>query len=97
MKVVLAREAAEQLEAQVAYLRDVHALQAAERFKSRVLSFLSNHLAHFPRTGRKLVDRELWEIWIPGTRLILWYRIDDDRIEIATVWHSAQDRSGGKT
>jgi plasmid stabilization system protein ParE len=92
MKVILSPEAAERLEAQIAYLRDVGAAAAAERLHARVLSFLMNHLARFPRTGRHLEDRDLWEMWIPRTRLVLWYRIEADRIEIATVWHTSQDR-----
>jgi plasmid stabilization system protein ParE len=92
MKVVLSPEAAERLEAQVAYLRNVGAAAAAERLHARVLSFLLNHLARYPRTGHRLGDRDLWEMWIPRTRLVLWYRIEADRIEIATVWHTSQDR-----
>jgi plasmid stabilization system protein ParE len=92
MKVILSPEAAERLEAQIAYLRDVGAAAAAERLNARVLSFLLNHLARFPRTGRRLKNRDLWEMWIPRTRLVLWYRIEADQIEIATVWHTAQDR-----
>jgi|RhiMethySRZTD1v2_1073278.scaffolds.fasta_scaffold1752198_3 plasmid stabilization system protein ParE len=92
MKVVLSPEAVERLEAQIAYLRDVGAGAAAERLRARVLSFLPNHLARFPRTGHRLEDRGLWEMWIPRTRLVLWYRIESDRIEIATVWHTSQDR-----
>jgi plasmid stabilization system protein ParE len=92
MKVVLSPEAVERLEAQIAYLRDAGAAAAAERLQARVLSFLLNHLARFPRTGRRLDDRGLWEMWIPRTRLVLWYRIDVDKIEIATVWHTSQDR-----
>jgi plasmid stabilization system protein ParE len=92
MKVILSPEAAERLEAQIAYLRDVGAAVAAERLHARVLSFLLNHLARFPRTGRRLEDRDLWEMWIPRTRLVLWYRIEGDQIEIATVWHTSQNR-----
>jgi len=92
MKVVLSPEATERLEAQIAYLRDMGATAAAERLYARVVSFLLNHLARFPRTGRHLEDRDLWEMWIPRTRLVLWYRIEADRIEIATVWHTSQDR-----
>jgi plasmid stabilization system protein ParE len=92
MNVILAPEAAERLEEQIAYLRDVGAEAAAERLRARVLSFLLNHLARFPRTGRRVKGRDLWEMWIPRTRLVLWYRIEADRIEIATVWHTSQDR-----
>jgi plasmid stabilization system protein ParE len=92
MKVALAPEAAERLEAQIAYLREVGAEAAAERLRARVLSFLLNHVARFPRSGRRLEGRGLWEMWIPRTRLVLWYRIEADRIEIATVWHTSQER-----
>jgi plasmid stabilization system protein ParE len=95
--VELSPEAVDRLEGQIAYLRDVDAVVAAERLRERVLDFLSNHLANFPRTGRYLGDRDLWEIWIPRTRLVLWYRVEDDRILIVTVWHTSQDRSTGRS
>jgi plasmid stabilization system protein ParE len=94
MKVVLSPEAAERLEAQVAFLRNAEAFDVAERV--RVVGFLSNHLAHFPRTGRPLKDRDLWEMWVPRTRLVLWYRIEQEQIVVATVWHASQDRSTTK-
>jgi plasmid stabilization system protein ParE len=89
MKVVLSPEAAERLEAQIAILRDAEALDAAERLRMRIMRFLSDHLAHFPRAGRRLGDPDLWEMWIP---LVLWYRIEGRRIVIQTVWHASQDR-----
>ena len=96
MKVVLSPEAVERLEAQVAFLRGAEAAAAAERLRTRVMDFLSNYLAHFPRTGRSLKDRDLWEIWIPRTRLVLWYRIEHESILILTVWHTSQNRSAAK-
>jgi plasmid stabilization system protein ParE len=96
MKVVLSPEAAERLEAQVGFLRDAEAFDAAERLRVRVMGFLSNHLARFPRTGRRLKTRDLWEMWIPRTRLVLWYRIEQELIVVATVWHASQDRSTTK-
>jgi len=96
MKVVLSPEAVDRLEAQVAFLRDVGAVAAAERLHARVMGFLENHLAHFPSTGRNLEDRDLWEIWIPRTRLVLWYRIEHERILIVTAWHTSQDRTAAK-
>ncbi|HEY5830104.1 MAG: type II toxin-antitoxin system RelE/ParE family toxin [Hyphomicrobiaceae bacterium] len=96
MKVVLSPEAADRLESQIAYLRDVGAGAAAERLRTRIMTFLSKHIAHFPRTGRWLDDRDLWEMWIPRTRIVLWYRIEREHIEIVTVWHTAQNRSAAK-
>ena len=92
MKVVVSPEAAERLETQIAFLRDAEAFDAAERLRVRVMSFLANHLARFPRTGRPLKDRNLWEMWVPRTRLVLWYRIEQEQIVVATVWHASQDR-----
>ena len=91
LPVILSREAAEQLDAQLRYLRSKGANQAANEFGRRVMQFLTRHLAEFPRSGRHLADRDLWETWIPRTRLILWYRIEPDHVAVATVWHSAQD------
>lgn len=96
MKVVLSPEAARRLEAQIAFLRDSGAVDTADRLRARVMDFLSNHLARFPRTGHQLENRDLWEIWIPRTRLVLWYRIEHERIVIATVWHTSQNRSAVK-
>jgi plasmid stabilization system protein ParE len=95
-EVVLTPEAVERLELQIAFLRDQGAQGAAERLRVRVTGFLSNHLARFPRTGRRLEGRELWEMWIPRTRLVVWYKIGHERIEIATVWHASQDRPVAK-
>jgi plasmid stabilization system protein ParE len=96
MIVVLAPEAVHRLEAQIVYLQEAGAVAAADRLRVRVMEFLSNHLANFPRTGRYLGDRQLWEVWIPGTRLVLWYRIENDRIFVVTVWHTSQDRAAAK-
>lgn len=96
MKVVLSPEAVERLEAQIAFLRDAEAFDAAEWLRLRITTFLSNHVAHYPRTGRRLGRDGLWELWVPGTRLVLWYRIEAERVVIATVWHTSQDRRRSK-
>jgi plasmid stabilization system protein ParE len=96
MNVVLSPEAVERLEAQIAYLRDVGAVAAAERLRTRVMQFLSRHLAKYPRTGRRLRERDLWEMWIPRTSLVVWYRIESERVLVVTVWHTSQDRSAAK-
>jgi plasmid stabilization system protein ParE len=93
MKVVLSAEASDRLEDQVRYIASSGAPAAADRLRLRVLDFLENHLALFPRTGKHIPGRELWETWIPGTRLVVWYRIDDGELLVVTVWHAAQDRS----
>jgi plasmid stabilization system protein ParE len=96
MKVELSAEAVERLEAQIAYLRDAQASQAADRLRKRVMDFLSNHLSTAPRTGRWLEERRPWETWIPRTRLVLWYRIEGKRILVVTVWHTSQDHASAR-
>lgn len=96
MKVVLSPEASNRLESQIAYLRDAGAEVAAEALRMRVMPFLSKHINRFPRIGRWLHDCNLWEMWIPGSRIVLWYRIESNHIEIVTAWHTAQNRSAAK-
>ena len=91
MKIVLSPEAVERLEDQVRYIA-TNAPRAAEHLRLRVLDFLENHLAYFPRTGHRLAREDLWEAWIPGTKLVVWYQVTDDRVVIVSVWHTAQDR-----
>ena len=93
LKVVVSVEAAEQLDHQLGYLAEAGALKAAEGLRLRVLHFLEQHLAFYPKTGRYLSQRDLWETWIPGTKLVIWYRLENDRLFVVSVWHTAQDRN----
>ncbi len=93
MKVEVSREAAEHLETQTSYLMNADAPEAAQRLRTRVMDFLANHLSVFPKTGRFLREADLWETWIPRTRLIVWYRIVDDQLVVVAFWHTSQDRT----
>jgi plasmid stabilization system protein ParE len=93
MKLTIAPEAMERFDAQISFLMDAESMAAAQRLRVRVFDFLFNHVAHFPRTGRLLRDGELWETWIPRTRLIVWYRIETDRVAVVNFWHTSQDRT----
>lgn len=93
MKVSFTAEAVRRLESQLQYLRDEFAPEASERLRLRVLSFVDQHLSKFPRTGRRIDERDIWEMWIPKTRLVVWYYISDDELVVISVWHTAQDRS----
>ena len=65
---------------------------AARRLRERIMSFLKDTLSRFPGIGRPVGHRELREMWIPGTRVVVWFRVSGDCLEIARFWHSAQDR-----
>ena len=93
MKVVFAPLARRELRKQVQYLIDHGGTLAAQRLKSRVMTFVKETLATFPEIGTPMEHRDLYETWVPGTQLVIWYRISKTTIEIARVWHAAQDRS----
>ena len=60
--------------------------------ETRVM-LLRTTLARHPRIGLPIEHRDLHECWIPGTRLVVWYRVTPAAIEIARFWHTSQDRS----
>ena len=92
MKITVAPAARRDLERQLTYLVDHSAATAARRLEQRLLTFIDRTLATYPRMGTFVGHRDLWEVWIPGTRLVLWYRFTGDELQIVRVWHSAQDR-----
>ena len=88
MRVVVSPLERREFRNQVQYLMDHDGTVAAQPLKTRVMRFLKETLAPFPRIGLPIKHRDLY---VPGTRLIIWYHITKDLIEIARIWHSAQD------
>jgi len=89
---VLDRQAEADLQVQLDYLMEHGAVDAAERLSARIKAFLRDYLAVYPATGIFLDHRGLWETWVPGTRLVVWYRFTDTELQVARIWHTAQDR-----
>ena len=94
---VLDRQAEADLQAQLDYLIERGAVSAAERLSARVKAFLRDHLTIYPATGIFLDHRNLWETWIPRTRLVVWYRFTDTELQVARIWHTARDRQSAST
>ncbi len=92
MRVVLSLQARQDLGGQLDYLIRNNAAKPARVLKSRVMLFLRTTLASYPRIGLAIEHRGLYECWIPGTRIVVWYRIQPDAIEVARLWHASQDR-----
>ena len=69
---------------QVDYLRTQGAARPARALLVRTQSFLTTTLAAYPGNGRFLADRNLWETWVPGTRLVVWYTFDEDELVVIT-------------
>lgn len=93
MRIVFDPVAAEELASQIDFLIERHAHQAAARLAARCDSFFESFLSLHPRTGKFIAEKDIWETWMPGTRLIVWYRVSRDELQIIRIWHSAQDRS----
>lgn len=91
-RLVLTDEANRRLQSQIDFLLDRHRTQDARVLRQRVASYLSNSLAHFPKTGTFIAKRRLWESWIPGTRIVAWYQFDEDTLTVLTFWNTSQDR-----
>jgi hypothetical protein len=59
---------------------------------TRVETFLAKTLAEYPRNGCLIVERQLWETWIPRTKLVVWYTFSEAELVVLTFWHTSQDR-----
>lgn len=84
--------AANALDQQIEYLVLRGAPQAARTLHRRVHSYITGTMCRFPFLGRFVPGRDVYETWIPGTRLLLWYTVSDTEVTIAMVWHASQDR-----
>jgi plasmid stabilization system protein ParE len=92
MRITLDPQAADELSSQIDYLIQNNAQLAATRLKARCDAFFEGFLALHPRTGKHIAEKDIWETWIPGTRLVVWYRFTRDELQIIRIWHGAQDR-----
>lgn len=88
-----AAQARQDLFDQIDYLIAQGAADAAAHLLARIESYVRSFLCVYPAAGRSIGHRGLWETWVPRTRLVVWYRFDDDNVEIVRVWHTARDRS----
>ena len=89
---VLTDEAKSALESRIQYLLDRHADRASQELLVHVETFLTHALCLFPAMGQRIEQKDIWETWIPGTRIVLWDRFDDEMVTVITLWHTAQDR-----
>jgi plasmid stabilization system protein ParE len=93
-RIIFTPEAEQTLDAQLDYFITHGAAKPAQALKVRVDAFVHGVLAGYPRTGRFISQRNLWETWIPATRLIVWYTFTEDELVLITFWHASQDRQG---
>ena len=89
MRIVLDPRVERDLDHQLSYLIGQATARNLER---RFAAYIEQTLAMFPRSGHLIADRNIWESWVPRTRLVVWYRFTSDELQIVRVWNSAQDR-----
>lgn len=94
MSVVFSSRAARDFEGQLEFLLSAGAVEPARDLRQRVLSFVDDFLAIYPKAGTHIPERDLYEIWIPHTRFVLIYRIENDRdVRVLALFHTSQARS----
>ena len=81
---------------QIDYLLERGAVAAANKLRVKTEGYLKKFLLRFPKTGTFIPERDLWEQWIPRTKLVIWYRFTDQELVIIDVWYSSQDRQGAE-
>jgi plasmid stabilization system protein ParE len=94
MRVVLSERAEAELEHHFAYGVEKFGTLVAERTFSRVRRFLLESLAAFPRLGVYRPERDIYEVVIPRTPFVAFYRVDEltDVLTVVALFHYAQDR-----
>jgi len=92
VRITFDPRAADDLAAQIEYLIDNQALPAALHLKARCDAFFETFLIRHPRAGKNIAEKDIWETWVPGTRLVFWYRFTNTELQIIRIWHAAQDR-----
>lgn len=95
MKVVLSERVEAELEHHFAYGLKTFGRRVAERTFIRVRQFLLQSLATYPRIGAYRSERDVYEVVIPRTPFIAFYRIDvsTDTLTVVALFHYAQDRT----
>ena len=94
MKVRFTEVAASQFEEQIDCITSHGSSVAARKVKDRILSYIYDFLSTFPRAGRFIKDKAIFETVIPGTNYVLFYRLEEQEIlRVLAVFHGAQDRS----
>ena len=94
MKIVISPRGRRDLANQLGYLVDQGAAAAATRLERRLTRYIEDTIANFPRTGDYIPERQLWEMWVPRTKMVIWYRFTADELQIVQVWHTSQNRQG---
>lgn len=95
MKLRFTARARIRFDQQIDYLIEAGSAKAARRLANRTEQFLKRFVVRYPSAGTFVAERDIWEIWVPRTRLVLWYRFTASELTVIDIWHTSQDRQGG--
>jgi len=94
MRIVLSERVEAELERHFSYGVEKFGRPVAEQTFRRVRRFLFETLAAYPRIGLYRARRNVYEVVIPRTPFIAFYRIERavDAVVVVALFHHAQDR-----
>jgi plasmid stabilization system protein ParE len=91
MQLAISPVVSEKIERYVEYLLSIHE-QAAAKHVSMSIQNTINKLFVLPGMGHSVPGYDHLEIMVLKTKLVLWYRLNADELEISDIWHSSQAR-----
>jgi plasmid stabilization system protein ParE len=89
MKLVWSKLAADELSAILDHMMQDHP-DIAANIAASVLRH-EQIMTTFPRAASYDAQTNTYDCYVPRTRLVLTYKIDDDLITIVSVWHTSRN------
>ena len=98
MKIFIDPVAAAELMAQLRWGADRFGIETTTQTLDRVNHFIETYLPTFPLGAKYLPALNVFEVLIPRTPFILFYRQEtEDRIRVLAVFHQSQDRHSSQS
>ena len=98
MRVVIDRVAAADLLAQLRWGADRFGIETTAQTLDRINNFIETYLPTFPLGAKYLPALNVFEVLIPRTPFILYYRQEaEDHIRVLAVFHQSQDRHSSRS
>jgi plasmid stabilization system protein ParE len=92
MRYIVTAQANADLREQLVYLAQNDATSAATALEERIATYIETTLARSTSIGHKVPGKNVYEIWIPHTKIVIWYRLHEETLEILRFWHTARNR-----
>ena len=98
MKIFIDPVAAAELMAQLRWGADRFGIETTAQTLDRIDHFIETYLPTFPLGAKYLPALSVFEVRIPRTPFILFYRQEtEDRIRVLALFHQSQDRHSSRS